>query len=666
MQIKGMIEKREIEMDFNFSSGKNLSLKKALSSEWLETNGLGGYASSTIINCHTRKYHGLLVCSLDNSSNKSVLLSKIEDKLLLEDEGERLLSAAQYLNHFNSADFEHYHHFELNTHPKFTYKFGKFELVKEILMPYEENSVLIKYKLPQGNKFKIKIRPLFAMRGIHELAKENTCLKQNSLPLSNGQEISFYKDMPRLYLQSDVNYIFAEEPLWYYNFEYEQERARGFDCHEDLFTHGVITISGDKNREAIFYCGMKPCNDDLSKKWVKEINRRGRVMKKTNGSPLQKQLKKTGISFVKKNLQDRSLSIIAGYHWFGEWGRDTMISLPGLTLYSGLEKQCLAILKKFSSNEQKGLIPNFLGGSLEENAYNSVDASLWFAWAVQQYYLKTKDTKAIKTHLWATLKNIFLNYKNGTSHNIKMNKLGLIEAGCENVNLTWMDAIVDGRPVTPRYGMAVEVNALWFNMLCFIDELATLFDDGLKKEIAPLIKLTKSSFGATFWNDELGCLKDCVNAKEHNTAIRPNQIFAVSLPNSAVTKKMALSIVKVVKEHLLTLYGLRTLSNKDANYIGHYYGDVKQRDFAYHNGTVWPWLIGHFGEALLKVSRDRQRAVKMLQNCLEALLDHLAEVGIGSISEVFDGEPPYRSNGCVSQAWSVAEVLRLTYLIDNM
>ena len=343
-----------------------------------------------------------------------------------------------------------------------------------------------------------------------------------------------------------------------------------------------------------------------------------------------------------------------------------MIALPGLLEHNALSKtETLAILKTFASHENQGLIPNFLGKTPEENAYNSVDASLFFAWAVQVYYTQTNDLKAIKKHFWPTLKHIFQHYKQGTLHNIKMNEKGLIEAGDEQTNLTWMDAMVNGKPSSPRYGAIVEINALWFNMLCFMQTLADTFkDSALEKEITPIIQILKKSFTQTFWDEDLGCLKDFVAQDKESRAIRPNQLFAISLPYSPITKTMAKKILKTVQDHLLTPYGLRTLSPNDPDYIGIYSGDSHHRDKAYHNGTVWPWLLGPFTQALLK-TLPKAQTTKILEPCRKALKDHLFEAGIGTISEVFDGDAPHNPNGCISQAWSISEILRLSEFFNK-
>lgn len=656
-------------MDFHYLKSQNLNLAKALSLEWLETNGLGGYASSSIINCHTRKYHGLLVSKIESLPDKYVLLSKVED-IFLVNEQEYYLSAHQYPNHFQDGSFTCFQEFVLDTHPHFKYKFHEIEVEKELLLLHEANTLLIKYTIKNDNNLacKIKLRPFFAYRNFHALAKKNSSINTDVISwLTNRLEFTPYCNMPSLFLQSSGNLQFQKEPLWYNNFVYDNERIRGYECLEDLFTPGVVTLAFNKShnnesREIIIACSLDEQKQELAFCFREEIERRKNLRHKLASSPFQRQLQKTGLSFIQRNPQHDSFSIVAGYHWFLEWGRDAMISLPGLTLYSGLEDQCLMVLKEFARHEHQGLIPNFIGTAKEQNAYNSVDASLWFAWAAQQYCLKVKDTKEVFHELWSTLKNIFKHYKNGTLYNIKMSDNGLLYAGSADVNLTWMDAMVNGHPVTPRYGYQVEINALWFNMLSFMHELAELHSDPIKYEIAALLPKIRLNFCQAFWDIKMGYLYDFVNQNGGNEKFRPNQLFAVSLPYSPLPKDIALRVMEKVQQELLTPYGLRTLSPKDSDYRATYTGSQEGRDAAYHNGTVWPWLLGHFGEALLKVY-NKKKVIEIMRPSLVGLKVHLSEAGIGSIAEIFNGDAPYHPNGCISQAWSVAEVLRLTYLL---
>lgn len=653
-------------MDIRLNKSPDLSLNAALSSEWLETNGLGGYASSTIINCHTRKYHGLLVNRREETQTNDVLLSKIEEVISANGQN-YFLSANQYPNFFQEGGFPFFQKFIFDTHPCFIYQLGRVLVSKEILMPVGEDTILIKYCIQNNSDATLKMRPLIAFRNIHCLAHENTVISSRYNLCQNGLVFSPYENMPKLFFQVNCPFQYNAEPIWYRNLEYLEELNRGYDFREDLFSPGefCLTTQHDVNHKTviIFSCSVNEVQTNLNEKWEKEISRRQNFAKTLAGSTVQKRLLQTSQSFIRKTKTQDAVSVIAGYHWFGEFGRDAMISLPGLTLYNGLEKFCLDILIHFAKHIKQGLIPNLLGQSPEENAYNSADTSLWFVWAIQQYYLKTNDLTSIQNNLWGAIKEIFIHYKTGTLFDIHMGEDGLIYAGNEKTNLTWMDAIINGRPVTPRYGAAVEINALWFNALNFMVEIAQSLNDELSKVLKPLITQVKDSFRTVFWNEERGYLNDYVCPENTNFAIRPNQLFAISLPYSPLTKKMSTKVLKIIKEHLLTPYGLRTLSPNDPGYIGTYQGNGAQRDQSYHNGTVWPWLLGHFTEALIKINGHRDQVMTILKPSLICFEKHFSEAGIGSISEIFDGDSPHRPNGCISQAWSVAEILRMSYIL---
>lgn len=649
-------------MDFRFTKDSGLNQEKALSLEWLETNSLGGYASSTILNCNTRKYHGLLVSKLENLPDKYVLLSKIEDAIEINDQ-KYFLSAHQYPNYFQDGSFSNFQEYQQKLNPQFIFKFGEIVIAKEIILLHGENTVLIKYQLLHGNRAKLSIRPFIAQRNFHQLAKENPAFQKETKLIKNGFAITPYKTLPTLYLQLNTNFNLEENLVWYKDFVYSRDQERGYDSHEDLFAADMFKFDLVKEKAIIFSCSLSEKKHDLCVLWDIEIKRRQKFYDKQTGCDFQIALKKVALSFIEHSKSFEELKIIAGFHWFLEWGRDAMIALPGLTLFSGMKAECLAILKTFAKNEKQGLIPNYLGTTIEQNSYNSIDASLWFIWASQQFFLKTKDANSIKMHLWSTIKNIFYGYNKGTLFDIKMQENGLIYAANKDVNLTWMDACVAGKPVTPRSGFQVEVNALWYNALCFMLELAKIFHDEIEQELLQLIPLVKKSFGEIFWNPSCNYLNDFVNTDEINCQIRPNQIFAVSLPNSPMSNEQAKKIVEVVKNNLLTPVGLRTLAANDRKYCGNYAGIMADRDRAYHNGTVWPWLLGHFGEAFIKVT-SVNKAQEVLVPTLHALQNHLSEYGIGTIAEIFSGDFPHAPNGCISQAWSVAEVLRLTYLLN--
>ncbi len=644
---------------------KDTDFKRLLSGEWLETNGIGGYASSTVINCHTRKYHGLLVAKLQDPSGKFVLLSNLEDSIKINKE-EFSFSSHKYPGVIYPGGYKNLKEFSVIENPAFSYSFGKSQIKKEILLVQKENTVLIKYSgIKKGEKAILRIKPLLAFRDFHSLSRKNSSLQVQTSPCKKGFSVSPYHGMPALYIQLNRTFQFQTSPDWYKNFEYIAEKKRGFDFHEDLFTPGVIEFDLKVGEDIFVSASLQEQKESPLKKWNREISRRRTRNKKLIGNPFQKTLQQAADQFIVEDQHGKK-SIIAGYPWFLEWGRDAMIALPGLTLYSGREKECLEILKTFAKHEKEGVIPNFIGNTPETTAYNSADAGLWFAWAIQKYLEKTEDYKSVKKFLWPTLKKILLHYKKGTLFNIKMLENGLLRTGTKDTQVTWMDATAYGKPVTPRDGCPVEINALWYNLVCFVDELGRRFNDNISRETEILMDKISLSFNKHFWITKKNYLADVYKEDGGlDTSLRPNQIFAVSLPFSLLSGERAQSVLKIIEQELLTARGLRTLSPQNKDYHASYEGSSGERDSAYHNGTVWPWLIGHLGEALLKVSSDKEKAALKLEKILQQFEDHLKEAGLFSVSEIFDGNSPHQPRGCISQAWSVAEILRLSCLIEK-
>ena len=650
---------------FNMSK---MTSERAFELEWLETNVLGSYSSSTISGSHSRKYHGLLVCKLAGVPDKYLILNKFEDQLQINNSHYQL-SAHHYRNLLLDNNLYYLKTFKALPNPCWQYQFNSLTLVKELLLIFEENLVISRYTLKgSGNaKCKLLLRPLFTLRNFHQLHLENQHLDRNYQTIKGGFSYTPYFGLPEIFTQVDLSYSLIPDPLWYKNLIYFREKERGYNFEEDLFTPTLIAIELEPDSELYCSCGLTLQDPLLLKeRWSNELKRRNKLsscFEKT--TPLQQSLHRAANSFLVKNPHNSNLpAVTAGYHWFIEWGRDAMIALPGLTLFSNQETIAFQILQTFGNHLNQGLIPNYLGLD-GANAYNTVDASLWFVWALQQYQLKTLDSTTVISVFWPIIKQIFNSYRSGTLNQIKMHDNGLIYAGNKDTNLTWMDARINNIPVTPRYGYPVEINALWFNLLNVAFKMAEASNDQLKIELSHLITLTKKSFQKVFWYEKEGYLYDFVNEQETNSDIRPNQIFAVSMPYSPLTLEMAASVVKIVKQHLLTPYGLRTLSPDDQGYCKTYQGNQNERDQAYHNGTIWPWLIGHFTEAIIKTSSNKNKVAEVIETILKSIEQHLSEYGIGSIAEIFSAESPYLPNGCISQAWSIAELLRTTYLLGK-
>ena len=658
-------------MEINIDEKQCLNIKEALRLEWLETNGLGGYASSTILNCHTRRYHGLLVANLTEPPGRFVLLSKFEESLLIKDT-EFFLSLHKYPGTFQPLGYKYMQRFQSRPAPKFIFQIGNTIIHKTILMPQGENSVMVKYSCESSEEpLVLRLKPFLAFRDFHALSKENLSLHVRTFKAKSGVKVQPYDGMPPLFIQTNRKFTFFPSPVWYRNFEYIAEAERGFDYHEDLFHPGIFEIPLLKGDSVIITACVKECSG-IEQRWESENARRAEF-KKTGGfipetaadsedPEIMGILVSSAKSFrilqpIKKGKSRPT--VVAGYHWFADWGRDTLISLPGLTFCAGDPQHGVDVLKSISKYEKNGLLPNFFSEDGRNCAYNSVDCSLWYFWAVQQMLANSGDLGTVEENFWPVMLKILDKYKKGTDHNIFMNKDGLLHAGNWETQLTWMDAKVKGKPVTPRNGYPVEINALWFNAVCFMEELAKRCGKSFNR-FSELAGKIRESFNDIFWVEDGSYLGDAFMEGSLDTAVRPNQIIAVSLPYTPLDRHRCRGVVEKVHKELLTPFGLRTLSPRDRNYQGRYSGTGDERDAAYHQGTVWPWLIGHFGEAYFKVAENKGEARNYLLTFMRTFLkQHLKSAGLGYISEIFDGDPPHYPNGCIAQAWSIAEVIRL-------
>jgi predicted glycogen debranching enzyme len=651
----------------------SLSHEQALALEWLETNGCGGYSSSTVLNCHTRRYHGLFVANLKEPAGRHVLLSKFEDSFRSKGR-EYFLSCHQYPGLFFPEDDQLPLSFQFNGCPCFTFRSGKLMVHKSVMLLQGQDHLLLRYdieKCPAPGL--LRIRPFLACRGYHSLSRQNPFLHVHAAEIKNGLIVRPYEGLPPLYIQTNIKSRFYPYPVWYNNFEYDVERQRGYEDHEDLFQPGLLEVPVKEGSSVILSVSLQAFEKRLTGIWAREQHRRMEERKriKSIAEKFENQEDRTnvenliaaGSSFLIKTPSGRP-AIIAGYHWFNDWGRDTLISLPGLTFCSGRPGDGMDILASLAEHENDGLLPNYFSDHSQEKSYNSVDATLWFYWAVQQALRHTGAMETIEKKFWPVMKKMIRRLMSGTAMNISMNNQGLLHAGHEVSNLTWMDATVAGKPVTPRWGYAVEINALWYNAICFVEELARHFGED-EFFFPELITGFRRAFQETFWIEEKGYLGDVFRDGRLDEALRPNQVLAVSLPYSPLDPGRWHSVVTHVRQHLLTPCGLRTLSPEDPRYIGRYGGDSAARDGAYHQGTVWPWLLAQFGEALLRAVADKDEARLFLLDLIRSFLRrHWTEAGIGCVSEVFDGDTPHRPNGCISQAWSVAELIRL-YMILN-
>ncbi|HEU4934769.1 MAG TPA: amylo-alpha-1,6-glucosidase [Pyrinomonadaceae bacterium] len=635
---------------FDQESCRDLSV--SLSREWLETNGIGGFASSTISGLNTRRYHGLLTAATKPPVGRLVLLSKLEEILIID--GRRFeLSANQYPRVVHPQGFNYQIGFRLDPFPVFTYEIEGVRLEKSVLMVHGENTTVVQYELANADQTEIKlvIRPLIAFRDYHSTTHENGAL--NSHVETDHDHATFrpYSDLPPLHLAHDAAVV-DTNGFWYRNFQYAIEQERGLDFGEDLFSPCAFTFDLNARAKVSLIASTERRDSGNADTYRKaELKRRQAPAGKNQLITL---LTSAADQFIV--ARERGETVIAGYHWFADWGRDTMIALPGLTLVNGRWNIAKDILAEFATHVDQGMLPNRFPDAGEPPEYNTVDATLWFFEAVRLFLKYTNDYEFVHTKLFSVLKDIVDWHVRGTRYQIHVDDDGLLFSGEPGVQLTWMDAKVGDWVVTPRHGKAVEIQALWYNALRVMEHLATKFDES-QNNYGLMADKARASFNDLFWNEQAGCLYDVVNGETRDASIRPNQVIAISLSHTMVSKDRAASILKTVERDLLTPRGLRTLSPGDPNYIGRYEGGPQSRDGAYHQGTVWPWLMGPYITAYTKTF-GRKAARRFAATWLENFEPHFREAGLGQVSEIFDGDAPHTPRGCIAQAWSVAELLR--------
>jgi predicted glycogen debranching enzyme len=656
--------------------------EETIQKEWLVTNGLGGYASSTVLSVNTRKYHGLLVAAFHPPGDRRVCLEKLDEEVKIGNDSFQL-GANEFQCGIFPQGFSFLEEFSISPFPRFVYAVQDVEVEKTIFMPYERNAVVALYKVlnKSGVDIKLKVFPLVNWRHFHLVTDR---WKGSAEPVQNieASEVWLSLGVPKsnLIIGAIGGRYFAGGK-WVESVYYREEARRGESCVDDCYQCGFFEFEVKAGRNDSFALTAVADEDedvarkimaempiplyDMARLYDREVERRENYLTRFYGThggiPTSDWLSSLVLAtnaFIVKEASTDQKSVIAGYHWFDAWGRDTFVSLPGLMLLTGRFEDARKVFLSFVKRCDQGLIPSCVPDSAGQPIYNSVDSSLWFLNAVLQYLKYTDDFKFVQDQLWETLKVIIENHVKGTVFNIRMDNDGLLSHGGQ---LTWMDAVVDGQAVTPRVGKAVEVQALWSNALKIMELLANRFgENGEAQRYALMAEKARKSFGEKLWNAEKNCLFDVVAENERDGSLRPNQIIAVSLDFVMLDSVRSELVVDLVQRELLTPFGLRTLSWKDPRYVGVYAGDRRNRDRAYHNGSVWPWLLGSFTTAFLKVKGySEHRRDYAMKNFLSQLFSKkFSEVGLGTVSELFDGDSPHAAKGCIAQAWSVAEPLR--------
>ena len=636
----------------------NARVRAATKKEWLEADGRGGFASGTVAGIRTRRYHALLLVATTPPTGRVVLVNGF-DAWVGTPAGRFALSSQRYVPDVTHPDgVRRMASFEPDPWPRWSFRLEDGTVIEhEIIVPPGENVVVVTWRLSTPSAgTTLDVRPLLSGRDQHALHRENPHFRFDAAVSNERVEWEPYPGVPGIVARSNARYV--HQPDWYRGFQYEQERARGLDFTEDLAAPGIFTWNLSDG-EAVLILAAKDADAPETSECAVCAAHRWRAAERVRRNAPSR-LARSARAYVVE--RDRGKTIVAGYPWFTDWGRDTFIAVRGLCLSTGRLDDARDVLVQWAGMVSEGMLPNRFPDAGERPEYNSVDASLWFIVAVHDFLEagRTRGCPALPADrdlLRSSVDAILDGYTRGTRYGIRCDADGLLAAGEPGVQLTWMDAMVDGRVVTPRTGKPVEVQALWLNAL--------RIGGAFSKQRLPLFRAGSRAFRARFWNDANGHLNDVVDVDHHagtvDASFRPNQVLAIGgLPYPLLRGARARRVVDAVEARLLTRVGLRTLAPDDPAYVPQYEGGVRERDSAYHQGTAWPWLIGPFAEAWVRVRRGTPAAKREARRrFLAPLLRQLDRAGLGHISEIADGDPPYTPRGCPFQAWSVGEALRL-------
>jgi predicted glycogen debranching enzyme len=641
------------------SKGHCRNLDRALSLEWLEVNGRGGFASGTVAGANTRRYHALLLTARRPPSDRYVLVNHLEEWIHVEEE-EFSLSTNLYPGAVHPCGYTHCTSFASIPWPTWTFSYKGRKVQREILCIQGRDVVIVRWKMigTKNRHVVLRVRPMLTGRDYHGLHHENGSL--STVAKIEGQQVTWqpYHSLPAV--QAFHSGTYRHEPDWYRHVQYPTEQQRGLDCEEDWWSPGEFWFGLESGKAQTLALTSETADKlDIADLAHKERLRRIRSPKVTpSPDPLVGMLLQATEAFLVQ--RDTKQTVIAGYPWFTDWGRDTFISLPGLCLVTGRYEMAWRIIESFSAHVSEGMVPNRFPDVGEKPEYNTVDASLWFVHAIDRYLAYSKDATRVRLVAWPVIKQILDGYRRGTRYNIHMNGDGLIAGGTPGIQLSWMDVKIGEWVVTPRHGKPVEIQALWLRALDVGARFAVQFGepDYATRCQEDRVRAVES-FREKFWYKEGQYLYDTINGPEGNDAsIRPNQVFAISLCDDLLTKEQAQQVLQIIEDHLLTPVGLRTLSPTDVRYRARYEGSPSERDCAYHQGTVWPFLLGPFVTSWLKIFGHADETRTKARSFLNGLEAHLREACLGQVSEIFDGDPPHHPRGCPAQAWSVAEPLR--------
>ena len=630
------------------------NLEYSLQREMLATDRRGGYMSTTIVGCNTRKYHGLIVAPIDMTDETYVLLSSLDETIVQHDQSFNL-ALHRFRGVYEPRGHKYITDFEYTPCPTITYRVGGVILKKELLWIHKRTHLMIRYTLVDAHsETKLRLRPFLAFRNKHSLSKANMEANVRSYPVRNGVKNRLYDGFPWLHMQmSKDDARFIPAPDWYYDFEYQKEIERGYEGYEDLLTTGYFEMDIKKGESIIFSASVDEMasSDDIIKAFEASIARR------THKIDFRSCLHHSARQFIIRRPGDRT-EVVAGYPWYGAAGRSTFIALPGLTLEQGYKEDCMAVLDTMVGDMHNG---DFAGSASAEVA---ADAPLWFFWTLQQLEAHI-GSKAIWERYGAAMKSILAAYRSGFYGGcVALHENGLIWASRDGYALTWMNSVITGQPQTPRDGYTVEINALWYNAVSYALALAKKYDDkAFVDEWKALPKRTKASFIEKFYLADEGYLADRVDMRHASKSIRCNQIIACGLDYCMLDEQQIVNVLLTVRQHLLTPYGMRSLSPEDPRFEATYKSNPIEQEAASKNGAVWVWPMMFYFKSMFRLNGERFLA--RAEEMFEAYDDHIQTYCIGSVAEYYDANPPFAPRGAVSQAWSVGALLYIRNLLDQ-
>ena len=629
---------------------------RSLSLEWLETDGLGGFACGTVAGARTRRQHGWYIPAIPPPRRRWMVVAGCEE-FVLHDGSETGISTQIYEKAVFPEGDRNLARFSLDPFPVWTYQAAGWEVERALCLVRDRSVAIVRYRNLGSMPIGLRVRPLLRFRAVGELQRETADLDPSTEIRGEVSWVRPVPYLPRLYLRAAGGKT-SVEPVWYRDFFYERDAERGYDATEDLWSPLVWNWSLPAGGEGYLLFSLEEVAADPAHLIESERKRRGHFAR--TGDPMLDEMARRAECFLVEG-DYRDTTILAGFPWFADWGRDAMISGPGLAQATGRFGVIARVLNTYASRRRDGLIPSNYAGETGEPDFASADAPLWFILAVE-WFARARRDSARAAPLLGAVRSIVKAFRQGTRYGISVAGDGLVSAALPGKPLTWMDAVVDGNPVTPRAGKPVEINALWHAALKSAARLERLAEEsGRARELESEAWHVARRFADVFWNSEKEHLYDVVGEDGADASMRPNQILAVSLTEDLLPPHRARAVYWSVRRRLLTPFGLRTLDPRDPRYRGACQGTQRECDLAYHQGTVWPWLLGPFADAHFRIFGSKGESRRTMRLWLAPLRAHLREAGLGFISEIFDGDPPHTPRGCFAQAWSVSEVGRIVY-----